>query len=299
MNSVGIFVPTDDMSDKEIEYSKIFFEQSKNPAYTPREKVQHYKKILESSDPLGEGLTHSIFRAEINARARSRTARGLKNPYVKSYLSNDRLPNLIDRLSHDLALLREVALKLWKKFTTRPACSMTQRASSTHHRLASNRSERASSYRSPSISTPRSSNASAIRCRRNERHEADRKMQLELLEAMSETFGPLGRRRSRLPPPRLSRVWPKPAAGLRRLGHGPLQFYAKTVRQHADRAAGKTSRIQPAISDQAVHSRSKPTWRHRPGRARATQDWARLRVCRGIRVARKRVLRLMRENNLL
>ena len=27
--------------------------------------------------------------------------------------------------------------------------------------------------------------------------------------------------------------------------------------------------------------------------------WARLRVCRDIRVARKRVLRLMRENNLL
>ena len=117
MNSVGIFVPTDDMSDKEIEYSKIFFEQSNNPAYTPREKVQHYKKILESSDPLGEGLIHSIFRAEINARARSRTARGLKNPYVKSYLSNDRLPNLIDRLSHDLALLREVAeaLKIYNE----------------------------------------------------------------------------------------------------------------------------------------------------------------------------------------
>ena len=129
MNSVGIFVPrTDDMSDKEIEYSEIFFEQSNNPAYTPGEKVQHYKKILESSDPLGEGLTHSIFRAEINARARSRTARGLKNPYVKSHLSNDRLPNLIDRLSHDLALLREVAeaLKIYNERLVRPGAPPKQ-----------------------------------------------------------------------------------------------------------------------------------------------------------------------------
>ena len=50
-------------------------------------------------------------------------------------------------------------------------------------------------------STPRSSNARAIRCRRKLDSAMKRigevDMQVELLEAKTETFGPLGRRRSR------------------------------------------------------------------------------------------------------
>ena len=72
-------------------------------------------------------------------------------------------------------------------------------------------------------------------------------MQVELLEAKTETFGPLGRRRSR--------------------------------------------RLLVAIEADLEAS----PWEGEGYR----KVWARLRVCRDIRVARKRVLRLMRENNLL
>ena len=90
----------------------------------------------------------------------------------------------------------------------------------------------------------------------------------------------------------------------RRLGAWPAPRSCHDLRPlHAehDQAAGK------AFGDRSPRSRpiwrcwwrSKPTWRHRPGRARATaRSGRRLRVCRDIRVARKRVLRLMRENNL-
>ena len=97
------------------------------------------------------------------------------------------------------------------------------------------------------------------------------------------------------------------AYGLRRvcarLGHGPL-----LVLRHDLPAAGhRRAAHRQSVGDRSPRSRtrrcwwrSKPTWRHRPGRARDYRKvWARLRVCRDIRVARKRVLRLMRENNLL
>ena len=63
-------------------------------------------------------------------------------------------------------------------------------------------------------------------------------------------------------------------------GMARSSFYAMTSGQHAEQPPAKRRGPKPAISDEAL-------------------DWARLRVCRDIRVARKRVLRLMRENNLL
>ena len=70
-------------------------------------------------------------------------------------------------------------------------------------------------------------------------------------------------------------------------------FYAMTSGQHAEQPPAKRRGPKPAISECWWQ---KPTWRHLEGYRKV---WARLRVCRDIRVARKRVLRLMRENNLL
>ena len=61
------------------------------------------------------------------------------------------------------------------------------------------------------------------------------------------------------------------AYGLRRVcaawGMARSSFYAMTSGQHAEQPPAKRRGPKPAISDQAL---SKPTWRHRPGRARAT-----------------------------
>ncbi len=65
-----------------------------------KEKAQHYEKILESKDPSGEGLIVSIYKTEINARARGRKLPGFNNT------------NLTVRLRHDTALLRKVAEEL-------------------------------------------------------------------------------------------------------------------------------------------------------------------------------------------
>ena len=128
MAAAGFFMTRDHMSEEEIEYGLAFLESESYQSYSPKEKAQYYGKILESQDPLGEGLIHSIYRAEINARARSRTARGFNNPYVKSHLRNDQLPDLIDRLSHDLALLREVAeaLKTYNELLVRQGAPYKQ-----------------------------------------------------------------------------------------------------------------------------------------------------------------------------
>ena len=82
----------------------------------------------------------------------------------------------------------------------------------------------------------------------------------------------------------------RPAAGLRRLGHGRLR---PARRAAAGKASGTEARdLGPGA---AGGDRSRPG-----GIALGYRKvWARLRVCRDIRVARKRVLRLMRENNLL
>ena len=129
-------------------------------------------------------------------------------------------------------------------------------------------------------------------------------MQVELLEAKTETFGPLGRRRSRrVPPPRPARVGLRPAAGLRRLGHGPLLVLRHDLRPARRAAAGKASGTEARevrISDQALLVAIEADLEASPWEGEGYRKvWARLRVCRDIRVARKRVLRLMRENNLL
>ena len=57
---------------------------------------------------------------------------------------------------------------------------------------------------------------------------------------------------------------------------------------------------KPAISDQALLVAIEADLEASPWEGEGYRKvWARLRVCRDIRVARKRVLRLMRENNLL
>ena len=73
------------------------------------------KKILESPDPLGKGLIHSIYKTEINARARNRNSKDV---------------NLTDRLSHDFALLRKVANELmtYNELLIRPARRTSNRS---------------------------------------------------------------------------------------------------------------------------------------------------------------------------
>ena len=115
------------------------------------------------------------------------------------------------------------------------------------------------------------------------------------------------------------------AYGLRRVcaawGMARSSFYAMTSGQHAEQPPAKRRGPKPAISDQALlvaieadleaKNRGPPKMKIRKKHSAAESSvspwegegyrkvWARLRVCRDIRVARKRVLRLMRENNLL
>ena len=126
-------------------------------------------------------------------------------------------------------------------------------------------------------------------------------MQVELLEAKTETFGPLGRRRCGDECRHLARHGSglRPAAGLRRLGHGPLVL-RHDLRPARRAAAGKASGTEARDLEPGAAGGD----RSRPGASPWEGEgyrkvWARLRVCRDIRVARKRVLRLMRENNLL
>ena len=128
-------------------------------------------------------------------------------------------------------------------------------------------------------------------------------MQVELLEAKTETFGPLGRRRSR---PMSAATSPGTglAYGLRRVcaawGMARSSFYAMTSGQHAEPPPAKRRGPKPAISDQALLVAIEADLEASPWEGEGYRKvWARLRVCRDIRVARKRVLRLMRENNLL
>ena len=92
------------------------------------------------------------------------------------------------------------------------------------------------------------------------------------------------------------------AYGLRRVcaawGMARSSFYAMTSGQHAEQPPAKRRGPKPKRSrTRRCWWRSKPSWRHRPGRARAT---ARSGLgfgsvaTSGLR--RKRVLRLMREN---
>ena len=128
-------------------------------------------------------------------------------------------------------------------------------------------------------------------------------MQVELLEAKTETFGPLGRREvaamSAATSPGTGLAY-----GLRRVcaawGMARSSFYAMTSGQNAERPPAKRRGPKPAISDQALLVAIEADLETSPWEGEGYRKvWARLRVCRDIRVARKRVLRLMRENNLL
>ena len=83
-------------------------------------------------------------------------------------------------------------------------------------------------------------------------------------------------------------------------GMARSSFYAMTSGQHAEQPPAKRRGPKPAISDQALLVASEADLEASPWEGEGYRKvWARLRVCRDIRVARKRVLRLMRENNLL
>ena len=72
------------------------------------------------------------------------------------------------------------------------------------------------------------------------------------------------------------------------------------LQQHAEQPPAKRRGPKPAISDQALLVAIEADLEASPWEGEGYRKvWARLRVCRDIRVARKRVLRLMRENNLL
>ena len=93
------------------------------------------------------------------------------------------------------------------------------------------------------------------------------------------------------------------AYGLRRVcaawGMARSSFYAMTSGQHAEQPPAKRRGPKPAISDQALLVAIEADLEASPWEGEGYRKvWARLRVCRDIRVARKRVLRLMRENNL-
>ena len=128
-------------------------------------------------------------------------------------------------------------------------------------------------------------------------------MQVELLQAKTETFGPFGAAEvaamSAATSPGTGLAY-----GLRRVcaawGMARSSFYAMTSGQHAEQPPAKRRGPKPAISDQALLVAIEADLEASPWEGEGYRKvWARLRVCRDIRVARKRVLRLMRENNLL
>ena len=89
---------------------------------------------------------------------------------------------------------------------------------------------------------------------------------------------------------------------LRLLRDEPVQLLSRqlTSGQHAEQPPAKRRGPKPAISDQALLVAIEADLEASPWEGEGYRKvWARLRVCRDIRVARKRVLRLMRENNLL
>ena len=68
----------------------------------------------------------------------------------------------------------------------------------------------------------------------------------------------------------------------------------------AERPPAKRRGPKPSISDEALLVAIEADLEASPWEGEGHRKvWARLRVCRGIRVSRKRVLRVMRENNLL
>ena len=128
-------------------------------------------------------------------------------------------------------------------------------------------------------------------------------MQVELLEAQDGDLRPFGAAEvaamSAATSPGTGLAY-----GLRRVcaawGMARSSFYAMTSGQHAEQPPAKRRGPKPAISDQALLVAIEADLEASPWEGEGYRKvWARLRVCRDIRVARKRVLRLMRENNLL
>ena len=94
----------------------------------------------------------------------------------------------------------------------------------------------------------------------------------------------------------------RPPAGCAAWGFARSSFYAMKSRQQAtaERPPAKRRGPKPSISDEALLVAIEADLEASPWEAEGHRKvWARLRVCRGIRVSRKRVLRVMRENNLL
>ena len=119
-------------------------------------------------------------------------------------------------------------------------------------------------------------------------------MQVELLEAKTETFGPFGAAEvaamSAATSPGTGLAY-----GLRRVcaawGMARSSFYAMTSGQHAEQPPAKRRGPKPAISDQALLVAIEADLEASPWEGEGYRKvWARLRVCRDIRVARKRVL---------
>ena len=96
------------------------------------------------------------------------------------------------------------------------------------------------------------------------------------------------------------------AYGLQRVcaawGFARSSFYAMKSRQQAtaERPPAKRRGPKPSSSDEALLVAIEADLEASPWEGEGHRKvWARLRVCCGIRVSRKRVLRVMRENNLL
>ena len=94
------------------------------------------------------------------------------------------------------------------------------------------------------------------------------------------------------------------AYGLQRVcaawGMARSSFYAMTSGQHAEQRRQSVGDRSPRSRTEALLVAIEADLETSPWEGEGYRKvWARLRVCRDIRVARKRVLRLMRENNLL
>ena len=112
MAAAGLFVSGPDLSQEEIDRRQAFSEAAGDQGDSFRDKALHYAKILESPDPFGEGLIHSIYRTKIDTLARGRNPPGVYSSYVRPHPSGDGPASLTDRLDHDLTLLRTVAERL-------------------------------------------------------------------------------------------------------------------------------------------------------------------------------------------
>ena len=115
-------------------------------------------------------------------------------------------------------------------------------------------------------------------------------MQVELLEAKTETFGPLTTRAAEVAAMSAATSPGTGLDGLRRVcaawGMARSSFYAMTSGQHAEQPSAKRRGPKPAISDQALLVAIEADLEASPWEGEGYRKvWARLRVCRDIRVA--------------